>query len=68
MTTTYKLINFGLEEETGKWFAYPNGRVGSAFAQSEISQEDALLKLCNLLANKLKMIDEVIHKNMDNTA
>ena len=53
MTTTNDKINFGKEEETGQYFAYANDFPITDFASSEISQEDALLKLCNTLAKKL---------------
>jgi hypothetical protein len=67
MTSSYGKINFGLEEETGLWFAYSNIYPnGGDFAQSSKSLEDAFMILADLLVNKLNNISVVISKPTDN--
>jgi hypothetical protein len=66
MTKSYRGVNYGLEEESGLYFAY-SGSPTTAYAQSGLSQEDALLKLSVVLTNKLESIRTTINRNMDNS-
>lgn len=59
MTKSYKNVHYGLEEETGLWFAY-SGSSGNVFANSKVSQLDAILKLCNGLTNKLENVEKAM--------
>jgi hypothetical protein len=65
MTTAYGKVRFGkADDDEAAWFAYA-GEPTFAFASSKVSQENALMILCDILANKLHNVKMVIEKNDD---